>query len=151
MTCFGSGQEKARSDAEFHVAMERLLLIQRKMEQESKISEETKLADQVAQLATFGDAERPGPDEIRRRKIADDSMYDEPIAGPEEIKRRKRIVQHIAGILLREKQGRQATKHGNFVLDWAPYVTWIDVARAKKNCPKSNPHQWIEDLIQEYQ
>jgi hypothetical protein len=148
MTRFGSGQEKARRDDEFHVAMERLLLIQRKMEQEIEKQKETELAAQVAELATFGSAERPGPDEIRRREIADVSLYDEPIAGPEEIERRKRIVQHIAGILLREKQGREATKVGNFVLDWAPYVTWIDVARAKKNCPRYNPHQWIEDLIQ---
>ena len=36
MTRFGSGQEKARRDDEFHVAMERLLLIQRKMEQENE-------------------------------------------------------------------------------------------------------------------
>jgi hypothetical protein len=149
MTRFGSGQEKARRDDEFHVAMERLLLIQRKMEQEIEKQKETELAAQVAELATFGSAERPGPDEIRRREIADVSLYDEPIAGPEEIERRKRIVQHIAWILLREKQGREATKFGNFVLDWAPYVTWIDVARAKKSCPRSNPHQWIEDLIQE--
>ncbi len=148
MTRFGSGQEEARSENEFHVAMERLLLIERKMEQENEKRKETKLAAQVAELATFGSAERPGPDEIRRREIADVSLYDEPIAGPEEIERRKRIVQHIAGILLREKQGREATKVGNFVLDWAPYVTWIDVAQAKKNCPRSNPHQWIEDLIQ---
>ena len=148
MTRFDSGQEEARSENEFHVAMERLLLIERKMEQENEKRKETKLAAQVAELATFGSAERPGPDEIRRREIADVSLYDEPIAGPEEIERRKRIVQHIAGILLREKQGREATKVGNFVLDWAPYVTWIDVAQAKKNCPRSNPHQWIEDLIQ---
>ena len=121
------------------------------MEEENRIRKETKLAAQAADLATFGGTERPGPDEIRRRRIADGSIFDEPIASPEEIERRKRIVQHIAGILLQAKQRRQATKVGNFVLDWAPYVTWIDVARAKKNCPRSNPHQWIEDLIQDYQ
>ena len=84
------------------------------MEQENEKQKETELAAQVAELATFGSAERPGPDEIRRREIADVSLYDEPIAGPEEIERRKRIVQHIAWILLGEKQGREATKFGNF-------------------------------------
>ena len=121
------------------------------MEEENRIRKETKLAAHAADLATFGGTKRPGSDEIRRRRIADDSIFDEPIASPEEIERRKQIVQHIAGILLQAKQGRQATKVGNFVLDWAPNVTWIDVARAKKNCPRSSPHQWIEDLIQDYQ
>ena len=142
MTCFGSGQEQERIDADFHVKMEGLLLQARKMEQD-RIRKETEPA---AELATFGDAESPGPDELQRREIADLSMDDDPIVGLEEIKRRKRVVQHIARILLRGKQGRQGTK----VLDWAPYVTWNDVARAKKDCPRSNPHQWIEDLIQEY-
>jgi hypothetical protein len=143
MTCFGSGQEQERIDADFHVKMERLLLQAREMEQDRIRVKESKLAEE---LAMFGDAERPGPDEIQRREIADLSMDDDPIVGLEEIKRRKRVVQHIARILLRGKQGRQGTK----VLDWAPYVTWNDVARAKKDCPRSNPQQWIEDLIQEY-
>ena len=126
------------------------MLIQREMEQAERIRKEIKLAAHVAELATFGDAERPGPDDLRRREIADESMYDEPIAGPDEIARRKRVLQHIAEILLRERQGPQGTNVGDFVLDWDPCVTWNDVAQAKKNCPRSNPQQWIEDLIQEY-
>jgi hypothetical protein len=134
MTCLGSGQEKMRSDAEFQVAMERLLLIQRKTEQEIE-EKRAKKCKEAAELLNFGDAERPGPDELQRREIADSMLDQDPIAGPEENKRRERVLQHIAGVLIRENQGRRAINVGNFVLDWNPLVTWNDVGNVERCCP----------------
>jgi hypothetical protein len=124
--------------------MERLLLAEKKMKQEM---EERQKSDE-AELVKFGNAEMPGSSELLRRDIADSTMDGDPPADPEENERRKRVLQRIAAIA-ENKPGLRATSAGKFVLDWNPTVTWKEVVQAKKKCPKSNPHQWIECLIQD--
>jgi len=133
----------------FEVSMERLLLIEKKFKQEREKRKLSKEAERVK----FGNAEMPGSSELLRRDIADSTMDDGPPADPKENERRKRVLQSIAaiaGVRIQNKPDLRATNAEKFVLDWNPTVTWKDAVQAKNNCPKSNPHQWIERLIQEY-
>ena len=130
-----------------------------RLENESKKLAQYTIEREEMLLAEVGDAEKPEPDgpELRRRKIAEAnaSLDDEdPPPAPEELERRKRVLRSIVAkirLLKVNKAKLQLTENKLFVLDWNRCVKWMDVARAERSSrSKSNPNQWIEDLIQEY-
>lgn len=149
VTSFGCGQEEWRS---YDLCKAETLVWEREREESRRIRKEKEEAEQEAELAKFGDMERPGQDEINRRQKfwdGDISEKDLPIPGPDEIERRIRIIQSIVETprrLLKYREPGGTRKH--LVTDWDVFLTWRDIHRAKSKCSKSNPMQWITDLIE---